>query len=38
MTFQIGKMGLIVFSLLLNDGQFAIYRKGNFQGILLAVG
>ena len=29
---------LILFSLLLQDGNFAIYRSGNYKGILIAVG
>jgi hypothetical protein len=31
-------LGLILFSFLLSDGQFAIYKRGNFKGILLAIG
>jgi hypothetical protein len=30
-------IGLILFSYLLYDGQFAVYRQGNFKGLLLAV-
>lgn len=30
-------IGLVLFSLLLKDGTFAIYRSGNYKGILLAL-
>lgn len=31
-------LGLILFSFLLSDGQFAIYGRGNYKGILLSIG
>jgi hypothetical protein len=31
-------MGVILFSFLLNDGQFVVYRQGNLNGLLLAIG
>lgn len=31
-------LGLILFSFLLNNGQFVVYRLGNLKGLLLAIG
>lgn len=37
-VFVVFILGLILFAFLLLDGQFAIYRGGNFKGIVVAVG
>ena len=36
-VFVVFVLGLILFSYLLYDGQFAVYRTGNFKGLLLAL-
>jgi len=36
-VFIVFVIGLILFSYLLYDGRFAVYRQGNFKGLLLAV-